>query len=200
MWVSIKPRNLLTNHYNHDTVVYSGVIYTKRGQMQHQIRVSDDTMNRLKACAEPFVDKDPEDVVRRLLDEHDSFSRKRAPSSHPLLQSARTPISRVPRERGTAVQIEGHQIQAVSVRDLYEQALKLLVGSHRADLDRILPFKTSHERYLLADKPIHPSGNPFVVPVEYHGYHMEAHKDYKNAVAHLGSLVEKLGMKLKYLR
>jgi hypothetical protein len=29
---------------------------------------------------------------------------------------------------------------------------------------------------------------------------MEAHKDYKNVVAHLGSLVEKLGLKLKYLR
>lgn len=168
--------------------------------MHHQIRVSQDTMSRLKACAEPFVDKDPEDVVRRLLDEHDNLSRMRAPSPGPRYQSGRPSIYRVPRERGTVVQIGGHQIQAVSVRDLYEQALKFLVGSHRVELDRLLPFKTSQERYLLADKPIHPSGNPFVVPVEYHGYCMEAHKDYKNAVAHLGSLVEKLGLKLKYLR
>ena len=157
-------------------------------------------MNRLKRCAEPFVDKEPEDAIRRLLDEHDNFSRKHAPSSDPLLQSTQIPTSRVPRERGTVVQIGGHQIEAVSVRDLYEQALKFLVGSHRVDLDRLLPFKTSRERYLLADKAIHPSGNPFVVPVEYHGYYMEAHKDYKNAVAHLGSLVGKLGLKLKYLR
>jgi hypothetical protein len=166
--------------------------------MNHQIRISEDTMNRLKACARPFEDKDPEDVIRRLLNEH-KVASGHAPSLD-ILQSARTPISRVPRERGAVVQIGGHQIPAVSVRDLYEQALKFLVGNHRGDLDRLLPFKTSHERYLLADKPIHPSGNPFVVPVEYRGYHMEAHKDYKNAVAHLALLVEKVGLKLRYLR
>jgi len=85
--------------------------------------------------------------------------------------------------------ISDHQIQAVSVSvpDLHEQALKFLVGSRRADLDRLLPLKTSRERYLLADKPVR-------------GYYMEAHKDYKNAVAHLSSLVKKSGIELKYLR
>ena len=69
----------------------------------------------------------------------------------------------------------------------------------KVDLDRLLPFATSRERYLAATKPIHPTGNPFVVPVKYHGYYMEAHKDYKNAISHLGSLVAKLGLELKYL-
>jgi len=74
-----------------------------------------------------------------------------------------------------------------------------LVEKCKVDLDRLLPFATSRERYLAATKPIHPTGNPFVVPVKYHGYYMEAHKDYKNAISHLGSLVAKLGLELKYL-
>jgi len=168
--------------------------------MRHQIGISDDTMKRLKACARPFVDKDPEDVVRYLLDEHETLRSKIAWSSDLPHQSTQKSVSRIPRERGAIVQIGDHQIQAVSVRDLYEQALKFLVGGRRVDLRPLLPFRTSRERYLLADKAVHPSGNPFVVPVEYHGYYMEAHKDYKNAVAHLGSLVERLGMELRYLR
>jgi hypothetical protein len=156
-------------------------------------------MNRLKACVEPFVDKTPEDVIRRLLDEHDNSEHKHAPLTRPLRQPGPSPASRIPRERGLRAQVDRHQIQAVSVRDFYEQVLKILVNEHRVDLDRLLPFKTSHERYLLAAKPIHPSGNPFVVPVEYKGYCMEAHKDYKNAIAHLDSFVEKLGLTFKYL-
>jgi hypothetical protein len=164
-----------------------------------QISVSDETMNRLKACAKPFVDRDPEDVLRRLLDEHDKSGRKQSSSPRPWPQPERTPASRVPRERGADVQISGHRIQAVSVRDLYEQALRFLVDNHRAALVRLLPFRTSRQRYLVADKSTHPSGNPFVVPVEYHGFYIEAHKDYENAVKHLRAFVEKLGLKLKYL-
>jgi hypothetical protein len=156
-------------------------------------------MNRLKACAEPFVDKSPEDVIRRLLDEREKSTPRYAPSSHPVRQHERTPASRVPRERGILVEIDGRQIQAASVRDFYEQVLRLLVDHHSVQLARLLPFKTSKRRYLVADKPVHPSGNSFVVPVEYHGHYMEAHKDYENAVAHLGSLLRKLGLELKYL-
>ena len=167
--------------------------------MPHQIRVSDDTMNRLKAHAEPFVDKNPEDVIRRLLDEHDNHMSRQKPSSQPLRQHERTPVSRVPRERGTVVRIGGHQFQAASVRDLYEKALRLLVDKYGVGLTRLLPFPTSSERYLVADKPFHPSGNPFIVPVEYHDHYMEAHKDYNNAIRHLRSLVKKLGLELEYL-
>jgi hypothetical protein len=167
--------------------------------MYHQIRLSEETMNRLKNCAEPFRDKDPEDVIRRLLDAHDCSGQKHEGANSSERQLERSPISRVPRERGAEVEIDNEQIRAISVPDLYKQALKLIVDKHGSKLKRLLPFATSGERYLVADKPVHPSGNPFFIPVEYDGYFMEAHKDYKNAVRHLLLLTEKLGLQLRYL-
>ena len=60
-------------------------------------------------------------------------------------------------------------------------------------------MRTSGERFLIALKPVHPSGKPFVVQVEYRGFYMEAHKDYKNAIAHLRILCNRLGLSLNYL-
>jgi hypothetical protein len=166
--------------------------------MKIQIALSEETMSRLKECAEPFVDKEPEDVIRRLVDEHRN-SKSKSPVSSDRLRPAAPPPYRVPRERGVVVQIGDHRIQAASVRDLYDQVLRILVDKHKSDLTRLLPFKTSSERYLVANKPVHPSGNPFFVPVEYHGHYMEAHKDYKNAVKHLESLAKKLRLGLTYI-
>jgi hypothetical protein len=168
--------------------------------VHHQMRISEETMSRLRACAQPFVDKEPEDVVRRLLDEHEGSNGKQgSASSFRPQESERASISRLPRERGIVVQIEGHQIRAVSVSDLYKQSLKLFVDRHKSALEKFLPFSTSDRRYLVARDAVHPGGNPFVVPVEYHGYHMEAHKDYKNAVEHLRKLAKSLGLETKYL-
>src|ERR1700674_2054504 len=96
------------------TTIYSGsCVPIKTGRkLMPQIAVSDDTMNRLKASAEPFVDKCPEDVIRRLFDERGSAEHKQAPSQL-LHQSERRVVSRVPRERGTDVQIGSYRIQAV---------------------------------------------------------------------------------------
>jgi hypothetical protein len=174
--------------------------------MRHQITVSDETFMRLKALAEPFIDQ-PEDVIRRLLDQNGrpldpaKPSRKsNGPTGAPVpVQRDRSPDSRLPRERGARVQIGDYRIEAVSVRELYQQALKFLVENHKAKLQTILPHRTSSERYLIAHEPVHPSGNPFVVPVEFRGFHMEAHKDYKNAVEHLRILAGRLGLTLQYL-
>lgn len=155
-----------------------------------QIRISEETMARLKALAEPFIDKEPEDVVRRLLDRLEHTTKPSVQVPQP---------SRMPRERGVTIQMGNRKIQAISVRDLYAQALRVLVDEHRSSLKRLLPFKTSSERYLIAEKPIHPTGNAFVVPVEYQQHYMEAHKDYKNAVKHLELLARGLGLKVIYL-
>jgi hypothetical protein len=174
------------------------------------IHLSQETMERLKACAEPFVDRKPEDVIRRLLDqfekadgrnERDALTRLRKKY---FVSSARQNLTfqRAPRERGVTVQIDGHQIVASSVRDLLGQALMFLVDRHRTALDQILPFRTSSERYLVAKQDMHPNGKPFFVRAPhngYRGYYMEAHKDYKNAIAHLGSLLKKLGLKFEYV-
>ena len=172
------------------------------------IHLSDEALNRLKALAEPFVDREPEDVIRRLLDKNDRETRSLTPFTSiggPLTDMAstntmeRSTESRVPRERGTEVEIGKQRIRAVSVSDLYKQALRFLVENHEAQLTQLLPFETSRERYLVADKPVHPSGRQFFVPVEYHGYYMEAHKDYRNAIEHLGKLAKRLGLSFTYL-
>ena len=172
------------------------------------IQLSDEILDRLKALAEPFVDKEPEDVIRRLLHNHERAARglaQGASVSDSLSEMVsanlmgRSTKSRVPRERGAEVEIGRQRIRAVSVRDLYEQALRLLIENHEAQLASLLPFETSRVRYLVADKPLHPSGKPFVVPAEYHGYYMEAHKDYKIAIEHLGKLAKRLGLPFRYL-
>ncbi len=172
--------------------------------MTQVIRVPDRLFARLQSHGIPFVDT-PADVIERLLDSYEL-------SSHPdtrtatveieergggALQTApeRTTSERAPRERGVTVEIAGHTIEAVSVRDLYERALKLLVDNGYADrLNGVVPFRTSAERHLVSARPVHPNGREFVVPVQYGGFYMEAHKDYKNGINHLRRLVEKCGL------
>ena len=175
--------------------------------MRHQISVSDETLRRLKSLAEPFVDREPEDVIRRLLDQigkgqqigDNIESAKRGPNTGQTSSlESRSPNSRVPRERGARVQIGNNSIDAVSVRDLYEQALRFFVEHHKLQLQSVVPFRTSRERYLVAREPIHPGGNPFVVPVNFGDFHMEAHKDYRNAIQHLRALTERMGLTLTY--
>lgn len=175
----------------------------------HQVALPDDLFAQLQDLAVPLVDTTA-DVVGRLLDHYERTKpNKGSPgtggnlpaSGHvgTLLRGANV-AGRVPRERGATIEIEDHQIRAFSVRDMYEQALKFIVDNgHGKHLKPLVPFKTSGLRYLIADRPTHPNGNPFVVPARYGGYFMEAHKDYRNAVKHLGQLLEKLGLKLRYL-
>lgn len=173
------------------------------------IEVSQETWELLLRCAEPYVDKVPDDTLRRVLQSYLAFRGEklmentvRSKQSHIATQASMTgdPQRRAPRERGARIMLDGEAIVAVSVSDLYEQALKVLVKKHRDKLKGILPFGTSSNRYLIAEEPRHPSGKSFVVPVEHEGFYMEAHKDYKNAVAHLRRLAEeKIGVSFDYL-
>jgi hypothetical protein len=171
--------------------------------MLHQVELSEETWVLLKRCAEPFVDKDPEDTVRRALEVYErtagNGAKPATPESTGPTGRRRDPARRAPRERGVALELDGLRIDAVSVRDMYEQALKMLVENHEARLKALLPFRTSRQRFLVAEKPIHPSGNGFVIPVRYRGYSMEAHKDYKNAIAHLRQLADRIGVTVRYL-
>ena len=172
--------------------------------MTHQITVSEEVFARLSRLARPFVDRAPEDVIRRLLDQNEPANGKATRSldgetSAAVSHGNRSTASRVPRERGATVQIGDYKIDAVSVRALYEEALKFLVAKYSSKLRSIVPLKTSSERYLIADRAVHPTGNPFVIPVEYRCFCMEAHKDFKNAIAHLQMLCNRLGLSLKYL-
>lgn len=174
-----------------------------------QVAVPDDLFARLQALAVPLVDTTA-DVVGKLLDHYDRTKPEKAGpriGGNTLLSSqvgqllrGSAVAGRVPRERGATIEIEGQQFRAVSVRDMYEQALKLIVDNgHSKRLKQLVPFRTSSLRYLIAERPTHPNGNAFVVPARHGGYFMEAHKDYRNAVKHLGQLLAKPGLKLRYL-
>ena len=170
-----------------------------------EISLPDDLFIRLQALTVPLVPT-PADVIGRLLDHYERtcprVPAKNAPASNLIgrLPREASLSGRVPRERGVTFEIDGHEMRAVSVRDMYEQVLKFIVDKgHSERLNPLLPFKTSRQRYLIAKRPQHPNGNDFVITVQYGGYFMEAHKDYKNGIEHLRQLVEKLGLRLRYV-
>ena len=91
------------------------------------------------------------------------------------------------------VRLNGEAVRVHSVRDLFEHVLRFIAKSGRRDaLRALLPYKTSSRRYLIAEKPQHPSGKPFFVPVQHGGLYMEAHKSYKTAVADLEDFLSQL--------
>ena len=103
------------------------------------------------------------------------------------------------KQKGTVVFIQDKKIEASSVGDLYLQALKYLVDTNLIKrLETYIPYARSEVRFLIAKEPVHQRGNPFRGPVEYQGYYMEAHKDYKNAINHLRLFLEGARIKIKY--
>ncbi len=171
-----------------------------------EMALPDDLFARLQALAEPLVDTVP-DVIRRLLDHYERTRPERntpssngaAIASRPMVRE-RSVTGRVARERGATIEINGQQIQATTVRDMYEQTMRFIFDNgHAKQLKALVPFKTSGRRYLIAEEPVHPNGNNFVVPAGYNGFYMECHKDYRNAIKHLGQLTSKLGLNLRYL-
>jgi hypothetical protein len=175
--------------------------------MERKIAIPEDLYARLEALARPFEDREPADVIRRLIDSQASNQNSSSsfpPSPSSLASTRDAPASqvngRVPRERGATVKLNGHVLHADSVRDLYEQTLHYL--SSNAAWDRVVqlaPIKTSSRRYLISKDPTHPNGNPFVIPVHHRGLYMEAHKNYQTAISQLSRLLAKCGIEFTYI-
>ncbi|MCI0428396.1 MAG: hypothetical protein L0Z46_10310 [Nitrospiraceae bacterium] len=178
--------------------------------MTKVIRISESIFQRLQKLAVPLVDN-PASVIDRLLDYHDSHEDGAIKQSDRQVESrslddvrrplfAKDPSNRASRQRGVVVEIQGRTFTADSLSDLYSQVLKFLSDNgHIEKLKRHLPVATSTQRYLIATDPVHPNGKKFVVPVEYKGHYMEAHKDYKNGVNHLRKMLTLCGLSLDYL-
>ena len=170
--------------------------------MPRTITVPDELYSRLEALARPFVDREPADVIQRLVNmqgEEDLSDRYASPELSPLMASILVD-GRIPRERGAKVDIDGHVIHADSVRDLYEQILQYLARNKTWDrVIELVPYKTSARRFLIAKSPVHPNGNPFVVPVEHRGLYMESHKNYQTAISQFARFLSKCGSTLTYL-
>ncbi|MFW6028250.1 MAG: hypothetical protein ACOC9Q_01855 [bacterium] len=155
------------------------------------VNLPDELYERLERLAQPFVDKEPADVIQRLVDKFSNDGRREMTASPSV-------DGRFPRERGIRIAINGHIIEANSVREMYEIALEYLQSIPAWELiSERIPYKTSARRFLISDKPTHPNGNDFVVPVEIRGFYMESHKDYKTAVRQLAALLAKCGVKLQ---
>lgn len=180
------------------------------------LTIPNDIFAKLKALTSPLVPTIP-GVIALLVERFEKSTSKSAleASVESGIGVGRTsPIldehslsGRVPRERGTTIEIssgtktKGHLIRAVTVPDLYEQWLRFVVDEGLSkSLRELLPFRTGSRRYLIAERPIHPKGNPFFISVSHRGFFMEAHKSYATAVRDLIRLTEKLGLTLKYLR
>lgn len=176
------------------------------------IRVTDSVFQHLQALAEPLVDT-PSDVVERLLafyDQHRPAAPSPATTGEPLRQAIKateTSIGRgttdmdidvsqrEPRQRGVVIKLNGRRFDAQSLVDLYEQVLKYIYDHGYIDqIKHRLPVRTSSKRYIIARSPFHPNGNKFVIPIEYNGYFMEAHKDYKNGLNHLSKVLKLCGL------
>ena len=100
-------------------------------------------------------------------------------------------VPKTPKQKGAVIAIEGEDIIATSVSDLYRQALKILLQDKLIDQVKArVPYATSKKRLLISTEPIHQGGNEFRSPVEYKGYYMEAHKSYKIAIDQLKSFLK----------
>jgi hypothetical protein len=179
--------------------------------MSRVVRISETSFQRLQKLAVPLEDT-PSSVIERLLDFYDSESNRDTHKKEPPPAYTRVPrmdgvkqkedyalLNRTPRQRGVIVEIGGKRFNADSLADLYSQVLRFLDANGQLDkLKPYLPIVTSKKRYLIAAQPLHPNGKGFVRPVEYQGYFMESHKDYKNGIPILRRILDRFGLSLSY--
>jgi hypothetical protein len=171
--------------------------------MTRTIKLSDELSDRLVALGGGLFSE--VEVIARLLDRSGEVvqmpaqrtSTTYAPRQSDQVSSLRT---RAPRERGATVEVEGKRIHAGTVSDLYEQVFRLILNNGKADaLKALVPFRTSNQRYLIAREPKHPNGNSFFVDVKVGPYHVEAHKNYVQAIKQLADVLARLGVDFKYI-
>ena len=162
------------------------------------ISISDDVYARLEELARPFEDREPEDVIRRLL-EGGSVRNVAKPESHRT--TSQPTVVRAPRERGVVVKLNGNMISATTVPDLCTKVMEFIYTKDLWDqFESLAPYKTSAKRYLFAKSPKHPQGNDFFVPLMYKNIYMEAHKNYETTIRQLGRLLSQLGITFEYVR
>lgn len=166
--------------------------------MVKTISLSDDVYTRLEALARPFEDREPEDVIRRLLD-GETIKEVAKPRGGGNISE--TTVIRAPRERGTVVELDGDMITATTVPDLCTKVMEYIYSKGLWDkFESLAPYKTSAKRYLFAKSPKHPQGNDFFVPLKYRNIYMEAHKNYETTIKQLSRLLSQLGITFKYVR
>ena len=167
--------------------------------MSRTIVVSDDLYALIESIAKPFVDKEPADVINRLVAKEAKGSIKTPPSRSGGTMDASAINARNPRERGATIDLDGTVIRADSVADILKQVMEYLYA--KGYWDKVLelaPYKTSSKRYLFSKSPVHPNSKDFFVPIKYRGLYIEAHKNYKTTLDQLSRFLSKYGITLTY--
>lgn len=166
--------------------------------MTKTISIADDLYQRLASLARPFLDKEPADVIRRLVDQEAGENDKGAQHG-PVPDLPSDLVRRAPRERGVVVDLDGTTIRADTVPDLCAQVMEYMFqNGHWDKVMRLAPYKTSAQRYLFSKTPKHPNGNKFFVSIQCHGLHVETHKNYRTSVTQLARFASKCGVSLTY--
>jgi len=165
--------------------------------MPKTITLSDEVFARLQALARPFEDREPEDVIRRLLD---NVGTKSVAIPTSLNATTDSKVVRYPRERGAVVELNGERISATTVPDLCTKVMEFIYSKGLwSQFETLAPYKTSAKRYLFSKTPTHPQGNDFFVPLKYRNMYLEAHKNYETTIKQLGQLLSQLGVTFKYV-
>lgn len=165
--------------------------------MSKNVAISDELYGRLAAIARPFLDKEPADVILRLVNAEEGIDAG-ASAGGPSTESG-TLVGRAPRERGAIVDLDGTLIQADSVPDLCFQVMDYMHShKHWDKVKSLAPYKTSAQRYLFSKTDKHPSGKDFFVPIKCHDLYVETHKNYQTAISQLARFSAKCGLVLTY--
>ena len=169
--------------------------------MSKTIAVDDELYEQLAVLARPFLDKEPADVIRRLVDKEVKRRNSAGDLAVVSTASGRTEgvLARAPRERGAVVELDGNVIQADSVPDLCAKVMQFMhARGHWKKVLELAPYKTSPQRYLYSRTPKHPNGNDFFVGIKCRDVYVEAHKNYKTSIKQLARFAEKCGVTLTY--
>ncbi|HEY4146000.1 hypothetical protein [Pinirhizobacter sp.] len=166
--------------------------------MTKTVSLPDDVYAQLATLARPFVDREPSDVIRRLVVQEilalGNSSNGKANSAHSMKL-----VGRAPRERGVTIMLDGTAIDADTVPDLIEKVAAFLFDSgYWSKLLAIAPYKTSSRRYLFSKTPVHPSGKNFFSELKYRDLYFEVHKNYATSLEQLRRLLGKLGINLTF--
>ena len=167
--------------------------------MPRTITVSDELFARLESLARPFVDREPQDVIHRLVEGECKRTGQREKTDQDRTPRTGTKVVRAPRERGAVVELNGEKITADTVPDLCTKVMEYIYSKGLWEkLEELAPYKTSSKRFLFSKSPKHPNGNDFFVPIKYRNIYMEAHKNYQTTIKQLSRLLARLGVDLVY--
>lgn len=145
-----------------------------------------------------IVSQEDREMVKKLLEKHgDGIQALRAiMSEEEEIDTQLQSTSGSPRPSAITLrlQINGTELSGHTIKELYQKTLEYLYkGKYLSNME--LPYQTGSKRYLLvhldnAQEPIHPGGGPFLAPVRYEGYCMEAHKSREGGLRDLINMLD----------